>query len=115
MSYDERRNASNLKHGSTVQLAREIAIKHVSNPGMYESITAAARAEGWPEYADKSALHKAHRQIRNAFILARSHGKHVIEAHMWHSRVVLWIMKVPLTKKPLAGQNFDRLHNLPSF
>ena len=55
-----------LSHG----VAREIAIKHINNPGMYESITAAARAEGWLEHADKSALHKAHRQIRNASVAA---------------------------------------------
>ena len=63
---DEQRNASRPKHGATIQLARTIAIKHINNPGVYESITAAARAEGWPEDGDKSALHRAHREMRNA-------------------------------------------------
>lgn len=63
---EERCKASKPKHGATIQLAREIAMKHLNNPGKYASITTAARAEGWPKDGDKSTLHMAHREMRNA-------------------------------------------------
>lgn len=92
MSYDEGRNASKpkqAKHGSIAQQARAIAINHINNPGKYETVVAAARAQGWPKDADDSALHKAHRQMKNALLsqdapggAAGSGGRIVTDVHV---------------------------------
>ena len=70
-SYDESGAASRAKTGNVAQLARKIVAEFLQHPGQYATISAAARAQGYPQ--TKSAETRLHRELRNMKKMLR-HG-----------------------------------------